>query len=45
MFNKTFFKFFFGFLGIITAGLMGIAFSNHYFETNQNMIATTNEAR
>jgi len=45
IFNKTFFQFFFGFLGVIAFGLAGVALSSHYFETHQEMFATSNEAR
>lgn len=45
VFNKTFFKFFFGFLGVIAFGMASVAFSSRYFQTHQEMFATTNEAR
>lgn len=45
IFNKTFFKFFFGFLGVIAFGLASVALSSRFFETHQGMFATTNEAR
>jgi hypothetical protein len=45
IFNKSFFKFLFGFLGVIAFGLLGVVFSARYFEAHKDMFATTNEVR
>ncbi|MCK9352354.1 MAG: hypothetical protein M0P76_06250 [Candidatus Pacebacteria bacterium] len=45
VFNKTFFKFLFGFILIIIFSLLGVAFSNNYFGGGGNMFISTSEAK
>lgn len=39
MFTQPFFKFLAGFLILVTAGVLGAAFSNRYFSAHHDMFA------
>jgi hypothetical protein len=45
VFNKTFFKFLFGFIFIVVFGLFGAALFSRYFDVGTGMFANPIEAR
>jgi len=45
VFNKTFFKFLFGFIFIILFGLLGIVLSNRFLQDGPSVFADTNAAK
>ena len=45
VFNKTFFKFLFGFIFIIIFGLIGVVVSNRYFNDGETLLANPSVSR